>query len=40
MALWQTYTAVQALGWARLLAAGSALMFGRIQERGSEKMAL
>ena len=39
VALWHTYTAAQALGWARLHAAGSALLFGRILERGTEKMA-
>ena len=37
LALWHAYTAAQALGWARLRAAASALVLGRIPERGTEK---
>ena len=37
MALWHTCTAAQALGWLRLRAAGSALLFGRVLDTGVEK---
>ncbi len=36
MALWHAGTAAQALGWLRLRAAGSALLFGRILDAGVE----
>jgi len=36
MALWHTGTAAQALGWLRLRAAGSALLFGRTLDAGVE----
>ena len=37
MALWHTGAAAQALGWLRLCAAVSALLFGRILDAGVEK---